>query len=105
MITEFSHIVFVRCPNVRNVQPGTMYIDVMGHSAIWQCPCGCGNITKVKIRKCKVFDPYEKYTLPEGVAGYELSNEGEFSTTHFFIDPKCPTGLVYGIKYNNVIIH
>ncbi len=105
MITAFTHIVFVRCPNVINVQPGTIYLDAMGHTAIWQCPCGCGNISKVKIRKCKVFDPYDRFALPEGVAGYELSDDGEFSATPVFMDPQCPTGLVYGIEHNNVIIH
>ncbi len=105
MIASFNHIVFVKCPNVRNVQPGTIYIDALGHTAIWQCPCGCGNIAKVKIRKCKVFDPYDSFSVPSDEVGYELSDDGEFSTAPLFVDPKCPNGLVYGIEHNKVIIH
>lgn len=104
MIAKFSHIVFMRSPNVLNVRPGTIYIDAMGETAVWLCPCGCGNISKIRIRKCKVFDPYEKYSLPENVAGYELSDDGAFSATAVFMNPKCPNGIVYGIENNKVIL-
>ena len=87
------------------MQPATIYIDAMGHMATWQCPCGCGNISKVTIKECKVFYPHERFAVPEGVAGYEISDDGEFSATPVFMDPRCPTGLVYGIEHSHVIIH
>lgn len=105
-IETFTHVVHTRHTVLdKDVKPGTIIINKAAGFARWQCPCGCGNVFEIDIAECKVFDPYERFSLPEKVTGYEIDEDGAISFSTAFNDTRCPNGYIYGIEHNNVIVH
>ena len=105
-IDSFIHVVHTRYTVLdKDVKPGTIIVNIAAGLARWQCPCGCGNVSKVAIAECKVFGLCDRYNLPEKTCGYEFDKEGSISFSEVFTDTRCPNGYVYGIEHNNVIVY